>query len=81
MAEILRGLLSGNGIRNASIAGEIAPDPMDASNVLGRFEWRGRSIDEGERFTLALQDGRVYDIEVERVTGGSPHVVWFRSCG
>jgi hypothetical protein len=79
MPEIFRGTLSGNGIRQASIAGEIAPDPMDAGHVLGRFAWSGQNIAEGERFTVALRDGRVYHIEVERVTGASPRVVWFRT--
>jgi hypothetical protein len=79
MAEIFRGALSGNGIRNASITGEIAPETMNAGHVLGRFAWSGRSIAEGEKFTLALRDGRVYHIEVERVTGDSPRVVWLRT--
>jgi hypothetical protein len=31
-------------------------------------------IAEGEQFTLALRDGRVYQVEVERITGGWPIV-------
>jgi hypothetical protein len=48
MREIFHGCLSGNGIRQASIAGEIAPDPTDAEYFLGRFAWNGRGVAVGQ---------------------------------
>src|SRR5262245_11745698 len=81
MVVIFRGYVSGNGIRHASLVGEIAPDPTDASCFLGRFAWSGEGIAEGERFLLALPDCRQYQVEVERIVNSSPRVVWFRSTG
>jgi hypothetical protein len=53
MREVFRGYLSGNGIRQASIVGEIAPDPTDASCFPGRFTLGGDGVGKGERFMLA----------------------------
>jgi hypothetical protein len=79
MLEILRRYLSDNSIRNTPLVDEIAPDATDARCFLGRFARSGKGVGEKERFTLAMQDGRVYHIEVERVTGDSPCVVSFRT--
>jgi hypothetical protein len=80
MPEIFRGLLSGNGIRQASVVGELSPDPTDVGCFLGRFAWNGPGVAVGQRFLLALADGREYYIEVERIVKSAPRVVWFRSC-
>jgi hypothetical protein len=80
MAEILRGYLSGNGIRKTPIVGELSPDMMEEGCYIGRFCWNGEGVAVGQRFTLALADGRVYRTEVEQVEGKAPVVVWFRTC-
>jgi len=79
MGEIFRGYLSGNGIRQASVNGEIAPDSTEEGCLIGRFGWSGPGVAVGQRFMLALPDGRQYYIEVERSISGSPLVVWFRA--
>jgi hypothetical protein len=79
MREIFRGLLSGNGIRQASIVGEISPYLAEEGYCIGRFAWSGPGVAAGKQFLLALADGRQYHIEIEHAVGGSPRVVSFKA--
>jgi hypothetical protein len=80
MRELIRGRLSGNGIKNRIVAGDMTTvgGSTAPKHWCGRFALRGEiQVVEGQRYSLVLDDGRAFLVEIDRVSTGPPCVAWF----